>query len=34
LCGQEAAQKLLILVRELGVPMLLEEIDVEPLATR
>eukprot|EP01036_Dinobryon_divergens_P033744 gene33744-43607_t len=33
LCGLEAAHKLLILARELGVPMLLEEIDVEPLAT-
>jgi homoserine dehydrogenase len=32
--GTEAAQKLLILARELGVPMRIEDIDIEPLATR
>jgi aspartokinase/homoserine dehydrogenase 1 len=32
--GTEAAQKLLILARDLGVPMQIEDIDIEPLAKR
>ena len=32
--GTEAAQKLLILARELGIPMVLEDIAIEPLAAR
>jgi len=32
--GTEAAQKLLILARELGVAMTVEDIDIEPLAAR
>ena len=32
--GTEAAQKLLILAREMGIPMTMDEIEVEPLAAR